>query len=94
MKKDRILIGAQATECDPKMLTLTGDLATALAAVPAFIEKSNTEWDASPRNPKAPEPVAPPPPPRPAYTPSTKAKTATASKPAAPAAPPLQANFF
>ncbi len=83
IKGDRIFLGAQANDCDPKMTTLQGDLQAALARVPAFVEESNRQWDAAPRNPKAPEP---PPPPKP----STKA-----SKAATPATPAVtQQKFF
>ena len=73
IKGDRIFLGAQATDCDPKMATMQGNLQTALERIPSFVEEANREWDAAPRNPKStiPEPVAP-------------VRTATAaSKPAA-----------
>ena len=59
IKGDRIFIGAQATDCDPKMTTLKGELKDALERIPSFVEQSNQEWDAVPRNPKStiPEPV-------------------------------------
>ena len=80
IKGDRILLGAQATDCDPKMATLQGDLQTALERVPSFIEEANQQWDTAPHNPKStiPEPVAPPPPR--VATPSTKQPTAVAAK--------------
>lgn len=91
IKKDHIFLGVQATDCDPKMTTLQGDLAAALARVPAFVEESNKQWDVAAKNPKStvPEPVTPLPAPRTATT------SSTASKPAA-AAPkqPAQPNFF
>ena len=73
IKGDRIFLGAQATDCDPKMAVLQGNLQTALERIPSFVEEANQQWDAAPRNPKStiPEPVAP-------------VRTATvASKPAA-----------
>ena len=61
IKADRIFLGAQATDCDPKMTTLQGNLQTALECIPSFVEEANRQWDATPRNPKStiPEPVAP-----------------------------------
>ena len=61
IKGDRIFLGAQATDCDPKMATLPGNLQTALERIPSFVEEANQQWDAAPRNPKStiPEPVAP-----------------------------------
>ena len=87
IKGDHIFLGMQATDCDPKMTTLKGDLQAALARIPSFVEESNQQWDVSARNPKSsvPEPVAP----------SATARTATtsiASKPAA--AKTNQPSFF
>jgi len=61
IKEDRIFLGAQATDCDPKMTTLQGNLQTALERIPSFVEEANRQWDAAPHNPKStiPEPVAP-----------------------------------
>jgi hypothetical protein len=61
IKGDRIFLGAQATDCDPKMTTLQGNLQTVLERIPSFIEEANQQWDAAPRNPKStiPEPAAP-----------------------------------
>ena len=61
IKGDRIFLGAQATDCDPKMAILQGNLQTALERIPSFVEEANQQWDAAPRNPKStiPEPVAP-----------------------------------
>jgi len=94
IKGDKVFVGVQATDCDPKMTTLQGDLTAALARVPSFVAESNAAWDVSARNPKAPEP-------EPVYTPGP-ARVATtaghsASKPAAttpPAKPKVQPNFF
>jgi hypothetical protein len=93
IKGEQILVGAQATDCDPKMTMLKGDLKTALERIPSFVEESNKEWDWRPRNPKStiPEPKPPVP-----------AKTAVASKPAtsnagkgsSETAPPKQTPFF
>ena len=87
IKGDRIFLGAQATDCDPKMTTLHGDLQAALTRILSFVEESNQQWDVAARNPKSsvPEPVAP----------SATARTATtsiASKPAA--AKTNQPSFF
>ena len=86
IKGDHILLGAQATGCDPKLATLQGNLQTALDHIPSFIEEANRQWDASPHNPTAtvPEPV--PAAPVRTVTPSTT----TAAKPAA----ANQPNFF
>ena len=88
IKGDHIFLGVQATDCDPKMTTLQGDLRAALDRIPSFIEESNRLWDASPHNPKSaiPEPV-PAAPVRTAITASS-----TAAKPAA--VKPAQPNFF
>ena len=82
IKGDRVFLGAQATDCDPKMVTLQGNLQTALERIPSFVEEANRQWDASPRNPKStiPEPVA-----------SVRTATAAASKPASQSAQP---KFF
>ena len=87
IKGDHIFLGAQATDCDPKMTTLEGDLQAALARIPSFVEESNQQWDVSARNPKSTvsEPVAP-------SAPARSATTSTASKPAA--AKPNQPSFF
>lgn len=84
IKGDRIFLGAQATDCDPKMATLQGNLQTALERVPSFIEEANRQWDAAPRNPKStiPEPVAP-----------VRAATATKTA-AAKATTTAQSKFF
>ena len=85
IKGDRIFLGAQATDCDPKMATLQGNLQTALERIPSFVEEANQQWDAAPRNPKStiPEPVAP------VRTATVASKTA-AAKPSQPA----QTKFF
>jgi len=85
IKGDRIFLGAQATDCDPKMATLQGNLQTALERIPSFVEEANQQWDAAPRNPKStiPEPVAP------VRTATVASKTA-ASK----AKEPAQPKFF
>jgi hypothetical protein len=88
IKGDHIFLGAQATDCDPKMTTLTGDLAAALARIPSFIEESNAQWDLSARNPKStiPEVVTPAP---------VRTATTSPSSVAKPAAKqPAQPNFF
>ena len=81
IKGDRIFLGAQATDCDPKMATMQGNLQTALDRIPSFVEEANQQWDAAPRNPKStiPEPVAP-----------VRTATAAASK----AKEPAQPKFF
>ena len=86
IKGDRIFLGAQATDCDPKMTTLQGNLQTALERIPSFIEEANRLWDASPHNPKStvPEPAAP------VRTAATAASQPAAAKPGQPA----QQNFF
>ena len=83
IKADRIFLGAQATDCDPKMATMQGNLQTALERIPSFVEEANREWDAAPRNPKStiPEPVAP------ARVATTAARQSAAVKPTQPAQP-------
>ena len=86
IKGDRIFLGAQATDCDPKMTTLQGNLQTVLERIPSFVEEANRQWDAAPRNPKStiPEPVAP-----------VRTATVAASKPAAAkTSQPAQPTFF
>ena len=89
IKGDHILLGVQATDCDPKMTTLQGNLQAALERIPAFVEEANRQWDASPHNPRSTilEPV-----------PAALVRTATTApstttKPGA-AAKPAQPNFF
>jgi hypothetical protein len=86
IKGDRIFLGAQATDCDPKMTALQGNLQIALERIPSFVEEANRQWDASPYNPKStvPEPVAP------VRTATTAASKPAATKPGQPA----QQNFF
>ena len=74
IKGDRIFLAAQATDCDPKMTTLQGNLQVAIERIPSFVEEANREWDTAPHNPKStiPEPVAP-----------VRTATVAASKPAA-----------
>ncbi len=85
IKGDHIFLGAQATDCDPKMATMQGDLQTALERIPSFVEEANQQWDAAPRNPKStiPEPVAP-----------VRTATAAASKTAAKSSQAAQPKFF
>ena len=86
IKGDHIFLGVQATDCDPKMTTLQGNLQAALARIPSFVEEANRQWDASPHNPKStvPEPVAP------VRTAATAVSQPAAAKPGQPAQP----NFF
>ena len=42
IKGDRIFLGVQATDCDPKMTTLQGNLQTALERIPSFVEDQPT----------------------------------------------------
>jgi hypothetical protein len=89
IKGDHIFLGVQATDCDPKMTTLKGDLQAAVERIPSFVEEANRQWDTSPHNPKSsiPEPV-PAAPVRTATTaPSTTVKSSAMAKPAQP-------NFF
>ena len=86
VKGDRIFLGVQATDCDPKMRTLQGNLQTALERVPSFIEEANRQWDASPHNPRStvPDPITP-----------VRTATPTSSKSAAvKPGQPAQQNFF
>ena len=86
IKGDRIFLGVQATDCDPKMTTLQGNLQTALVQIPSFIEEANREWDASPHNPRStvPEPITP------VRTVTLSASKVSVAKPGQPA----QQNFF
>lgn len=87
IKGDRIFLGAQATDCDPKMTTLQGNLQTVLERIPSFIEEANQQWDAAPRNPKSsiPEPVAP----APVRTATPATRKPAAAKPSQPAMKPM-----
>jgi len=89
IKGDHIFLGVQATDCDPKMTTLQGNLQAALERIPSFVEEANRQWDASPHNPKAtiPEPVPAAAVRTATTTPSTTVKSTAAAKPAQP-------NFF
>ena len=86
IKGDRIFLGVQATDCDPKMTTLQGNLQTALEHIPSFVEESNRQWDASPHNPRStvPEPVTP------VRTATPAVNKSASAKPGQPA----QQNFF
>jgi hypothetical protein len=88
IKNGHVFIGAQATDCDPKMTFLSGDLAAALERVPSFIDESNQQWDVSARNPKTT--IVEPTPPAPART----ATTSSAAKTKKPDNKPAQASFF
>ncbi len=83
IKGDRIFLAAQATDCDPKMTTLQGDLQAALERIPSFVEEANQQWDISPHYPKStiPEPVAPV---RTATTAASKTAAAKTKEPAQP----------
>jgi hypothetical protein len=89
IKGDHIFLGVQATDCDPKMTTLQGNLQAALGLIPSFVEEANRQWDASPHNPKSaiPDPI-----------PAAPVRTATTSSSAAVKPPatakPAQPNFF
>ena len=89
IKGDHIFLGVQATDCDPKMPTLKGDLQAAVERIPSFVEEANRQWDASPHNPKStiPEPVPAVPVRTATTTSSTTPKPTAAAKPAKP-------NFF
>ena len=88
IKGEHIFLGVQATDCDPKMTTMQGNLQAALDRIPSFVAEANRLWDASPHNPRSciPEPVAVAP-----------VRTATTSSPTITqpvAAKPAQPNFF
>jgi hypothetical protein len=91
IKGNHIIMGAQASDCDPRMTALQGDLAAAIARIPSFVEESNRQWDASPHNPRStvPEPVHV----APIRTATTTAGMATKPTPAKPTQP-AQPNFF
>ena len=86
IKGDRILLGAQSTDCDPQITTLQGDLQAALERIPSFVEEANQQWDVSPHYPKStiPEPVAP------VRTTTPAVSKTAAAKPSQPAQP----SFF
>ena len=88
IKGDHIFLGAQATDCDPKMTTLQGNLQAALERIPSFIEESLRQWDASPHNPRST--ISEPVPAAPVRTATTAPSTTT--KPTV--AKPAQPNFF
>ena len=91
IKGNHIIMGAQATDCDPRMVALQGDLQAAIARIPSFVEESNAAWDISAKNPKSTI-AEPKPPPAPVRTASTStSKSISTSKPAA---PPAQKAFF
>jgi len=83
IKGDRIFLAAQATDCDPKMTTLQGNLQVAIERIPSFVEEANREWDTAPHNPKStiPEPVAPVRTATPAATKKAAAKTTEPAQP-------------
>ena len=89
IKGDHVFLGVQATDCDPKMTTLKGDLQAAVERIPSFVEEANRQWDTSPHNPKSaiPEPVPGSHIRTATTTPSTTIKSTAAAKPAQP-------NFF
>ena len=88
-----MFIGAQATDCDPKMMTMKGDLPAALARAPSFVAESNAAWDLSALNPKVvlpePEKVA-----ASARVATTAGHSASKTAAAPPAKPKEQPNFF
>ena len=92
IKGENIFMGAQATDCDPKMKTLKGTLQDALAQIPAFVEESNKQWDVAARNPPSsvPEPVAP----APVRTATTRSSTSTAVSTKTAPAKPSTPKFF
>ncbi len=83
IKGDRIFLATQATDCDPKMTTLQGNLQVAIERIPSFVEEANREWDTAPHNPKStiPEPVAPVRTATPAATKTAAAKTKEPAQP-------------
>jgi len=88
IKGDRIFLGVQATDCDPKMTTLQGNLQTALDHIPTFVEEANRQWDASPRNPRSTIPES-------VIAASVRTATTTAGMVTKPTpAKPAQPNFF
>ena len=90
IKGNHIIMGALATDCDPRITALQGDLAAAIARIPSFVEESNAAWDISTKNPKSTI-VEPKPPLAPVRTASTSISSKSTSKPTA---PPAQKAFF
>ena len=93
-KGNRIMLAVKSTDCDPVYDTLTGDLAAALAGVPALMEKAEVQWKLSKHYPKAPLPPPPPPRPKTPVAMASKPVATTPTKPAAPPPPKLQPRFF
>lgn len=87
MKGESVMLGVQATDCDPVYTTMTGDLAAALQRVPTLVDEAKKRWSANPLYPKAnlPEPEPAPAPVR---------RAATTPKTTTPAAPKAQPKFF
>jgi hypothetical protein len=90
VKGDRVFMGVQATDCDPKMTTLQGGLPAAIERLPSFIVEANQQWDVAPKNPKStiPEPV------KPVVKPVTTSHVSTGKPTAAKPAAPAQQGFF
>lgn len=90
IKGDRVFMGVQSTDCDPKMTALQGGLPAALERLPSFIAEANQQWDVAPKNPKSTIPEPPPPARVPIATASKQVSKPTPAKPTAPA----QKGFF
>lgn len=80
----KIMIGVQATDCDPVYTTLEGTLPTALQQVPKLVKEAKLKWDAHPRYPNADLPTPEP----------TPAPARSSRAPAAPEKKKEQPSFF
>ena len=83
LQGSRILLGAKATDCDPKLETIEGNLASAILRLPGFVDECKQQWAESPRNPKTTikEPAPPQAPPRIATTKGKSSSTPKSSEP-------------
>lgn len=77
LKPGRCTIGVQEGDHDPVMEVVPAALSvdSALAAVPAVLERARARWAQAPKNPAYKRPDPPPLPPRPAAAARTPAST-------------------
>ena len=59
IKGEHILVGIQATDCDPIITPIQGTLANALERMPELVEEAKQRWQTNPHYPKTtvPEPT-------------------------------------
>ncbi|MFH0810340.1 MAG: hypothetical protein V2A77_07725, partial [Pseudomonadota bacterium] len=82
---DGHVIGVGTPTADPIFLSVKGDLAAALAAVPGLVQDATAKWQASLQYPKAPQP---------APVAATTAARTTSRAAEAPEKPKAQPSFF